>query len=93
MICELFLIVGLPVLIMALFIIAQPTRFEIDQESGCAADIYSYVGYIISFCPQLICSFACVILAPLTLRAFLRHRKEMNEYFSSSPDITHSKYS
>ncbi len=29
----------------------------------------------------------------LTIRTFLRHRKEMNEFLSSSRDITHSKYS
>ncbi len=28
----------------------------------------------------------------LTLRTFLRHRKEMSEFLSSSRDITHSKY-
>ncbi len=95
---------------METVIIAQPTRFEIDEESGCAADIYSYVGYIISFGPQFTSSLGCVILAresphvdnfsdltifdpsALTLRTFLRHRKEMNEFLSSSRDITHSKY-
>jgi len=92
MVYELFLIVGLPVLIMALTVIVQPTRFEIDEESGCASDMYSYVGYL-SYGPQLTSSLGCVILAPLTLRAFLRHRKEMNEYLSSSQDITYSKYS
>ncbi len=28
----------------------------------------------------------------LTLRTFLRHRKEMNEFLSSSQDISHNKY-
>ncbi len=128
MIYELLLIVGLPVLIMALCllfhvpllthiikfvktdIIVQPTRFEIDEESGCAFDIYSYVGYIIYYAPSAISSLGCVILArefphgddsnnlttfdrpALTLRTFLRHRKEMSEFLSSSRDITHSKY-
>jgi len=92
MIYELLLVVGLPVVIMALFIIVQPTRFEIDEEFGCGPDIYSYVGYIIHFGPVLIASLGCVILAPLTLHALLLHRKEMSDFLSSSRDITHSKY-
>ncbi len=44
-------------------IIVQPTRFEIDEEDGCAPDVYSYVGYIIHFVPALIVSLGCVILA------------------------------
>jgi len=92
MIYELLLIVGLPVLIMALFIIVQPTRFEIVEEEGCAPDVYSYVGYIIGYGSSVISSAMCAILAPLTLRIFLRHRKEMNEFLSKSRDITHSKY-
>ncbi len=87
-------------------IIVQPTRFEIDQEFGCGADIYSYVGYIIYYGPELVTSLGCVILAresphgdhssnlttfnhsALTLRTFLRHRKEMKEFLSSSQDVT-----
>ncbi len=39
---------------------------------------------------KLILSYDCLAL---TLRTFLRHRKEMNEFLSSSRDVTHSKYS
>ncbi len=48
---------------MKIAVIVQPTRFEIDEESGCASDTYSYVGYIISYGPQLTSSVGCVILA------------------------------
>jgi len=51
------------------------------------------VGYIIYYAPSAISSLGCVILAPLTLRTFLRHRKEMNEFLSSGRNITYSKYS
>jgi len=63
MIYELLLIVGLPVLIMALSIIVQPMRFGIEEEFGCGPETYSYVGYIIYYGPALVASFGCVILA------------------------------
>ncbi|KLO09464.1 fungal pheromone STE3G-protein-coupled receptor [Schizopora paradoxa] len=90
--CELLLIIGLPVLVMALFIIAQPFRFQIVEEIGCLSAIYSYVGYVFQFGPSALASFGCAILAPLTLRTFLKHRKEMNEFLSSGRDITYNKY-
>jgi len=79
-------------LIMALFIIIQPFRFQINEEVGCNATEFSYVGYIIYYGPSVALSLGCLILAPLTLHTFLQHRKEMNEFLSSSRDITHSKY-
>ncbi len=96
---------------MGTAIIVQPIWFGISEELGCASNIYSYVGYIIYYCPPIISSLACVIIAresphgddssdlttfdhpALTLRTFLRYRKEMNEFLSSNRDITHSKYS
>ncbi len=95
---------------MKTVIIVQPTRFEIDEESGCSSDIFSYVGYIIFYGPSVISSLLCAILlvspphgdyssnlttfcrTALTLRTFMRHRREMSEFLSSSRDITHSKY-
>jgi len=92
MIYELLLIIGLPFLNMALSIIIQPTRFDIIEELGCSPTAYSYMGYIIYYAPPFVFSLGCAILAPLTLRTFLRHRKEMNEFLSSGQDITHNKY-
>jgi len=89
---ELLLIIVLPVLIMALDIIIQPIRFEILEEEGCSYVEYSYVGYIIYYAPAFIASLGSAFLAPLTLRTFMRHRKEMNEYLSSNQDITTNKY-
>ncbi|KLO09467.1 STE3-domain-containing protein [Schizopora paradoxa] len=92
MIYELLLILGLPVLVMALFIVVQPLRFQIFEELGCDFSTYSYVGYIIQTAPQISASVGCVILAPLTLRTFWRHRKEMNEFLTTNRNVTHSKY-
>jgi len=89
---ELLLIIGLPILVMALYIIVQPFRFNIVEEEGCTTTIYSYVGYVLDYGPELITSLGCAILAPLTLRTFLRHRKEMNEFLSSRQELTHNKY-
>jgi len=73
-------------------IIIQPTRFNIVEEAGCSATDYSYVGYIIYIGPLFVSSLGCAILAPLTLRTFFRHRKEMNEFLSSSQVVTRNKY-
>ncbi|KLO09459.1 STE3-domain-containing protein [Schizopora paradoxa] len=89
---ELLLIVAFPVLIMALSVISQPFRFEIIEEEGCTTSVYSYVGYAIHYGPSLISSLACVILAPLTTRTFLRHRKEMKGFFSTSQEMTYNRY-
>jgi len=89
---ELLLIIGLPFLVMALSIIVQPTRFDISEEEGCTSTVYSYVSYIILYAPLFVSNLGCAILAPFTLRTFLRHRKEMSLFLSSSRDITHNKY-
>jgi len=82
----------LPILVMALDIIVQPIRFEILEEEGCSYVEYSYVGYIIYYAPGFIASLGSALLAPLTLRTFFRHRKEMNEFLSSNQGITSHKY-
>jgi len=92
MICDLSLIIGLPFLILSLWIIVQPFRFEIIEELGCYGSAYSYIGYILLFAPSLAMSLGSALLAPLTIRVFLRHRKEMDEFLSSGQDVTHNKY-
>jgi len=93
---ELLLILLLPVMIMAILIIVQPVRFEIYQEEGCVVPLYSYIAYILYYGPALVLNIGCAILAPLTLRAFFRHRKEMDEYFTTrgreDSEITRTKY-
>ncbi|KLO06011.1 STE3-domain-containing protein [Schizopora paradoxa] len=92
LIYELLAIIGIPFLVMALFIIIQPIRFQILEEAGCELYDYSFVGYIIIYGPELLPSLGCVVLAPLILRTFMRHRKEMNEYLSSDREFVHNKY-
>ncbi|KLO09469.1 fungal pheromone STE3G-protein-coupled receptor [Schizopora paradoxa] len=89
---KLLLTIGLPILIMALYIIVQPIRFGISEEQGCGPGIYSYVGYIIWYAPPIALSFGCAILAPLTLRTFLRHRREMHEFLTNDQDYTYNRY-
>ncbi|KLO07065.1 fungal pheromone STE3G-protein-coupled receptor [Schizopora paradoxa] len=81
---QLSVIIGLPLLMMGLSVLVQTIRFEIIEELGCRGTSYSYVGYIIDYVPGLIVSLGCVTLAPFTLRVFLRHRKEMNEFISTN---------
>ncbi|KLO04332.1 fungal pheromone STE3G-protein-coupled receptor [Schizopora paradoxa] len=90
---RLSLIIGFPMLIMALYIIIQPIRFGVTEELGCGPGIYSYVGYIIWYAPPIVHSLGCAILAPLTLSTFLRHRKEMDEFLTNDQEITYNKYS
>ncbi|KLO07060.1 fungal pheromone STE3G-protein-coupled receptor [Schizopora paradoxa] len=92
LVLPLLLIIGLPVLTMALLIIVQPLRFQIAEEEGCGPTMYSFVGYIVYYGPGLMTSLGCIILAPFTLRVFLRHRKEMNGFLSTDQGNTHSKY-
>ncbi|KLO09460.1 fungal pheromone STE3G-protein-coupled receptor [Schizopora paradoxa] len=89
---ELSMIAGLPVVIMALFIIVQPARFAITEEAGCTPVDYSYVTYIIYYGPPILANVVCAILAPLTLRTFIRHRKDINEFLTTDQDLTASKY-
>ncbi|KLO07064.1 STE3-domain-containing protein [Schizopora paradoxa] len=84
LIVHICMIVGFPLLTMGLSVIVQPVRFEINEESGCTGTSYSYVGYIIDYVPILVPSLGCVVLAPFTLRVFLRRRKEMNEFLSTN---------
>ncbi|KLO11589.1 fungal pheromone STE3G-protein-coupled receptor [Schizopora paradoxa] len=85
---ELLLVIGFPLLLMGLNVIVQPVRFDIVEEIGCLQTIYSYVGYFIQYVPMFLLCMVCAILAPLTLRTFIRHRKEMDEFLSSGQGIT-----
>ncbi|KLO05673.1 fungal pheromone STE3G-protein-coupled receptor [Schizopora paradoxa] len=72
LICEILLIVGLPILVMALYIIVQPVRFIIYEEMGCSFAEYSFVGYIIYYAPVLVTN---LISAFLTLIACTKFRE------------------
>ncbi|KLO05873.1 STE3-domain-containing protein [Schizopora paradoxa] len=87
---ELLVILVLPILLIAL--IVQPIRFQIMEEIGCVQVVYSYVAYITTYLPTILLGLPCLILAPLTMRTFQRHRKEMDEFLQSGQGITHSKY-
>ncbi|KLO06016.1 fungal pheromone STE3G-protein-coupled receptor [Schizopora paradoxa] len=89
---ELLLIIGLPILLMGLSIVIQPFRFEIVEEEGCVQTLYSYLGYLIACAPSLILSLACLVLAPLTLRIFIRQRKAMNKFLQSNQHMTRGRY-
>ncbi|KLO09461.1 fungal pheromone STE3G-protein-coupled receptor [Schizopora paradoxa] len=65
---------------------------KILEDHGCESATFSYVGYIIYDGPPLICSLGCAVLTPITLARFWRHRKEMNEFLSSSQDNSRDKY-
>ncbi|KLO06020.1 fungal pheromone STE3G-protein-coupled receptor [Schizopora paradoxa] len=90
---DILLMIGLPFVLMGLTEFVQPVRFEIMEEIGCSQIFYSYLGYAIGYAPVVILNLLCLTLAPLTSRAFFRHRKEMNEFLSSGEgSITRSKY-
>ncbi|KLO06018.1 STE3-domain-containing protein [Schizopora paradoxa] len=92
LIIELTLIIGIPVLVMALFIIVQPFRFNIVEEEGCVFVEFTYVTYIIYYGPSLVASLGSALLAPLTVRTFFRQRKAMNEFFSTNEEVSSNKY-
>ncbi|KLO14101.1 fungal pheromone STE3G-protein-coupled receptor [Schizopora paradoxa] len=92
LIFDLSITLGLPVIIMALWIIVQPYRFEIDEEQGCTTTSYSFVTYIINYVPQLVLILIATFLAPFTLQRFLRHRREMNEFLCSHSNVTPNRY-
>jgi len=64
LVVDILLVIGLPILYMALSIIVQPFRFEIVEEEGCTAVTYSYVTYIIIYVPELAISLVSAFLAP-----------------------------
>jgi len=90
--CHLLLIIGAPIIVMALWVIVQPVRFQILEELGCNSFGYTYVGYIIYYAPGFIASLGSAFLASLIWRIYLRDRKERNEVLSSSPDVTSRNY-
>ena len=44
-------------------IVVQPLRFNISEEVGCLPTVYSYVGYILKYAPNLVGNVTCLILA------------------------------
>ncbi|KLO14134.1 fungal pheromone STE3G-protein-coupled receptor [Schizopora paradoxa] len=92
LIIDLSLALGLPVLIMALPIIVQTYRYNIIEEVGCQSAAYSYISYIVLYLPQFVLNLTAIVLAPFTLRRFIRHRREMNEVISYQTNVTPNKY-
>lgn len=69
-------------------IIVQPTRFEIVEELGCSYTIYSYIGYLTYFGPQLTPSLGCALLA--REYSFCNsHSCELTLIFGPSSDNAH----
>jgi len=66
------LMLGLPLLILALYIIIQPFRFEILEEIGCVPTMYSFVSYILFNGPELFFSAIAAALIPFTFPIFNR---------------------
>jgi len=89
---ELILVLGLPLLVMSLYVVVQPVRFAIQEELGCIAVDYSYAAYIVVYTVPLMATLGCAVFAPLTMLVFMRHRREMKMCLAGSRDISLNKY-
>ncbi|KLO14122.1 STE3-domain-containing protein [Schizopora paradoxa] len=85
---DLALTLGVPIVVMALWIVVQPHRFEIREEIGCQSIADSYAAYVIFYVPQIAFSLTSVAFAPFTIVRFIRHRREMNEILSTDSNMT-----
>jgi len=94
MILDLALTLGLPVVIIVLWIVSQSYRFEIVEEYGCSSQAvgYSHVTFIIIYLPQVTCNLTAAALSTLTLQRFRRHRAEIIEILSRHSDVTPNNY-
>ncbi|KLO08902.1 STE3-domain-containing protein [Schizopora paradoxa] len=84
LILELLLTIGVPSLVIALYVVIQPVRFYIIEEVGCQNIEFSYLTYVIVYLPELAFTLASVCLAPWTISAFLRLRRESKASLKSS---------
>jgi len=87
---DLSLTVGVPFVVMALYVVIQPVRFYIIEEVGCQNVEFSYLTYVIIYLPELSFALASACLAPWTLTAFLRLRRETKTSLQGSNRSTSS---
>ncbi|KAG8724956.1 a-factor receptor [Ceratobasidium sp. 395] len=91
---DLFLGIGLPIIVMALSYIVQDHRYDINEDLGCWPVTYpTLLAIPLVLTWPLFIGIATFIYASLSIRAFLKSRHQFNQFLSrSNSGINMSRY-
>ncbi|KZT37710.1 STE3-domain-containing protein [Sistotremastrum suecicum HHB10207 ss-3] len=84
---------GLPILVMILHYIVQGHRYDIFEGYGCWPTTYNTVpAYPLVFMWPILLGTLSLVYCVLSIRAFMKQRKQMKDILSSNNNLTPSRY-
>ncbi|KAL4070136.1 pheromone A receptor-domain-containing protein [Scleroderma yunnanense] len=93
MIVDLFITIGIPVVVMALHYVVQGHRFDILEDVGCWPAIYNALpAYFLVFMWPTLLGCVSFVYSALTLRAFYKRRLEFSHLVASNNSMNASCY-
>jgi pheromone a factor receptor len=93
MIIDLLITVGIPVLEMALEYIVAGHRFNIYEDFGCGRATWNTpLAFVLVHSWPLIIATISACYGALTIRAFLKRRKQFRDLITANANLTYSRY-
>ncbi|KAI0946013.1 hypothetical protein AcV7_010103 [Taiwanofungus camphoratus] len=82
-----------PILVVALYWFIQGHRFDIYEGYGCIYEIPNTIlSYFLYTAWPIVIGLISMVYCSMTLRAFLKRRKQFNELMSSNRNLTFNRY-
>jgi len=92
-IIDLLITFGIPVLQMAVQYIVAGHRFNIIEDFGCAPATWNtHLAYPLVWSWPLIIGFISACYGALTIRAFMKRRKQFRDLVTTNSNLTYSHY-
>jgi pheromone a factor receptor len=93
MIVDLLITIGIPVLEMCLEYIVAGHRFNIYEDYGCAPATWNTpLAYVLVHSWPLIIALISATYGALTIRAFMKRRKQFRDLITANSNLTYSRY-
>lgn len=92
-IVDLLITIGLPVLGMGLEYIVAGHRFNIYEDYGCGPATWNTpLAYVLVHLPPLAIALVSATYGALTIRAFMKRRKQFRDLITANSNLTYSRY-
>jgi pheromone a factor receptor len=92
-IVDLLITVGLPVLQMVLQYVVAGHRFNIYEDFGCAPATWNtHLAYVLVWSWPVIIGLISATYGALTIRAFMKRRKQFRDLVTANANLTYSRY-
>jgi pheromone a factor receptor len=93
MIVDLLITLGIPLLEVILAYIVAGHRFNIYEDYGCGPATWNTpLSYVLVYCWPLVIAVISACYGALTIRAFLKRRKQFRDLITANAHLTYSRY-